>query len=301
MKPEEQVRFDRLYAENLQALRLQGLRRKTVDAYSRALRCVAEFFDRCPDDLEPNELKCYFSALLEHYSWSTIKVNLCGLQFFHRHVLEREMEWIKIIRPPNVRKLPDVPTREEVQRIINSVRRLRYRVFLLVVYSMGLRISEGLELEVGDIDGVQRRVHIRDAKGGKDRYVPLPEVSLLGLRRYWSTHRNPRLLFPSPVSRKFLVQPASRPMDCSGVQAAFKAARITCGISKHLTVHSLRHAYATHLLELGMDLRAIQGLLGHSHASTTARYAHISERVRRQSSNQTDALLGSFQLRWEEG
>jgi len=108
MDPSEQERFERLCATNVQAMKLHGLRCKTIDSYSRTLRRVAGHFDRCPDDLSPAELKGYFAALLEQYSWSTIKVDLCSLQFFHRYVLDREMEWIKIIRPPRVRSLPDV-------------------------------------------------------------------------------------------------------------------------------------------------------------------------------------------------
>jgi integrase len=164
------------------------------------------------------------------------------------------MEWIKIIRPPRVRTLPDIPTREEVQLLINTVHKLRYRIFLLVVYSLGLRITEGLALEVADIDGSQRRMHIRDGKGGKDRYVPLPALTLQALRRFWSSHRHPRLLFPSPAGHQIIVRIASAPMHASGVQAALRAARLDCGIQKRLTVHSLRHAYATHLLERGMAL-----------------------------------------------
>jgi site-specific recombinase XerD len=261
---------------------------------------VAGHFDRCPDDLSPDDLKGYFTALLEQYSWSTIKVDLCSLQFFHRYVLDREMEWIKIIRPPRVRSLPDVPTREEVHRLINTVRKLRYRIFLLVVYSLGLRIGEGLALEVADIDGSQRRVHIRDGKGGKDRYVPMPALTLQAMRRFWTTHRHPRLLFPSPAGSQFIVRIASAPMDASGVQAALRAARLECGIQKRLTVHSLRHAYATHLLEQGMDLRLIQSLLGHSHSNTTARYAHITKVVRDHTGDRIETLLSGFQLRWVE-
>jgi site-specific recombinase XerD len=301
MDPAEQARFDRLLDAMTRAMRLHGLRDKTVDSYRRTLYRVAGHFCRCPDNLQPDELKAYFAALLEQYSWSTIKVDLSSLQFFHRYVLEREMEWIKIIRPPRVRTLPDVPTREEVQLLINTVRKLRYRVFLLVVYSLGLRISEGLALEVADIDGSQRRVHIRDGKGGKDRYVPLPALTLQTLRRFWSRHRHPRLLFPSPAGSAFIVRIASAPMDASGVQAALKAARLECGIEKRLTVHSLRHAYATHLLEQGMDLRLIQSLLGHSHSNTTARYAHITQVVQQTSSDRIEMLLHGFQLRWEEG
>ena len=300
MNPTEQERFDRLFDANVKAMRLHGLRSKTIDSYSRTLRRVAGHFDRCPDDLSPDDLKEYFAALLEQYSWSTIKVDLCGLQFFHRYVLDREMEWIKIIRPPRVHTLPDVPTREEVHRLINTVRKLRYRIFLLVVYSLGLRIGEGLALEVADIDGSQRRVHIRDGKGGKDRYVPIPVLTLQAMRRFWTTHRHPRLLFPSPAGSQFVVRIASAPMDASGVQAALRAARLECGIEKRLTVHSLRHAYATHLLEQGMDLRLIQSLLGHSHSNTTARYAHITQVVRDHTGDRIETLLNGFQLRWAE-
>lgn len=127
--------------------------------------------------------------MVESYSWSSIKVDLWGLVFFYQYVLGRPLEWIKIVKPPQVQSLPDIPTRQEVQRLINSVRRLRYRVFFLTVYSLGLRLGEGLDLEVGDMDGQLRRVHIRQAKGGKDRYVPLPELTLQNLRRFWATHQ----------------------------------------------------------------------------------------------------------------
>jgi len=163
-----------------------------------------------------------------------------------------------------------------------------------------VRISEGLALEVADIDGRQLRVHIRDGKGGKDRYVPMPVLTLQALRRFWTSHRHPRLLFPSPAGSRFIVRIASAPMDASGVQADLKAARLECGIEKRLTVHSLRHAYATHLLEQGMDLRLIQSLLGHSHSNTTARYAHITKVVRDHIADRIETLLSGFQLRWEE-
>lgn len=300
MNTEEQARFDRLYAEHLQALRLQGKRGKTVDCYARAVRRIAGYFDRCPDDLSVNEHKGYFSALLENYSWSSLKVDLWGLVFFYRHVLGRPLEWIQIVKPPQVQSLPDIPTRQEVQQLINGVRRLRYRVFFLVVYSLGLRLGEALDLEVGDIDGQLRRVHVRHGKGGKDRYGPLPELTLRSLRRFWTTHRHQRLLFPNPSGGAQTVRAARGPMDRSGVQAALKAARIECGIHKHLTVHTLRHAYATHLLELGVDLRGIQVLLGHSRPETTARYAHLTEVNRDQAKQRIEQLLGGFQLRWEE-
>ena len=300
MNPSEQERFSLLYIKAIEAMKLHGLRKKTIDSYCLTLRRVASFFGRCPDNLTPEEFKAYFTSLTNRYSWSTVKVDLSSLQFFHRYVLDRELEWIKIIRPPRVHRLPVIATREEVHLLINTVRKLRYRVFFIVVYSLGLRISEGLDLEVTDIDGPQKRVHIRDGKGGRDRYVPLPEMTYGIMRRFWTSHRHPRLLFPSPQGSQFVGTIATSPMDASGVQAAFKAARLDCRIEKRLTVHSLRHAYATHLLEQGMDLRLIQSLLGHSNSNTTARYAQITGIVRGPMSDRIERLLHGFELRWEE-
>ena len=300
MDHHEQERFDRLYHQHLQALKLQGKRGKTVDCYARSVRRIAGFFDRCPDNLSPDDLKRYFTWMLESYSWSSIKVDLWGLSFFHRHVLGRSMDWIGIIKPPQSRSLPDIPTREEVKRLIQGVYRLRYRVFFFAVYSMGLRLGEGLDLQVGDIDAAQHRVHIRQGKGGKDRYVPLPDQTLLHLRRYWSSHRNPRWLFPNVGGGAASARVARGPMDRGGVQAAMGAARISCGIHKHLTVHSLRHAYATHLLELGVDLRSIQAVLGHQRPETTARYAHLTEVNRQQAQDRINELVSHLTLRWED-
>ena len=300
MNQHEQERFDGLYFKHLQALKLQGKREKTIDGYARALRRIAGYFDCCPDSLEPDQLKTYFAWMVENYTWSSVKVDLWGLSFFYRHVLCRKMEWIEIVNPPKARSLPDVPTREEVQRLINGVYRLRYRVFFFVIYSMGLRLGEGLGMEIGDIDSDQRRVHVRQGKGGKDRYVPLPDPTLQHLRRFWRTHRHPRLLFPNASGNEASARTASSPMDRGGVQAAIQAARKDCGIHKHLTVHSLRHAYATHLLELGVDLRSIQVVLGHQKPETTARYAHLTEVNRQQAKERIEELMAGFPLRWED-
>lgn len=293
----EQARFNPLYEAMLQALKLQGKRPKTIEAYSRAVRRVAGFFDRCPDTLGAAELKTCFASLLETRSWSTIKLDRNGLQFFYRHVLEKQWEWVDIIKPPQARALPDILTREETFRLINTVHKLRYRVFFLTVYSMGLRLGEGLQLQVGDMDGQRHRVHIRAAKGGKDRYVPLPDLTLQSLRRFWTTHRHPRLLFPNPVGGRF----AATAMDRGGVQAAMKAAVADCGIRRKISVHSLRHGYATHLLEIGVDLREIQVILGHVRPETTARYAQLTEVTRSRAKTQLARLLRPFKPRWEDG
>ena len=300
MDPSELERFGSLHAEMIQAMKLHGLRPKTIESYTCSLRRVAGFLNRCPDNLSRAELKEFFSSMIKQYSWSTVKVNLSAIQFFYRYVLDREMEWVKIVRPPRTYRIPEIPTREEARQIINTVRKLRYRVFFVFVYSLGLRISEGLGVEVTDIRYAEKRVLIRDGKGGVDRYVPLPEMTYQILRRFWPTHHHPRLLFPSPQVSTYPGRLASKPMDTSGVQAAFRAARLECGIERHITVHSLRHAYTTHLMELGMEMRLVQGSLGHKSISTTARYAHITKVLREQNTDRTESLLAGFVLRWED-
>ena len=289
-----------LYQQMQQALTLQGKRPKTIEAYSRAVRRVADHVDRCPDNLTADELKGYFASRVKSHSWSTVKLDRKGIQFFYRHVLNKPWDWVKIVKPPQVRSLPDILTRKETFKVINITRKLRYRVFFLTVYSMGLRLGEGLQMEVGDIDGTRHRVHVRNAKGGKDRYVPLPKVTLDVLRRYWTTHRHPQLLFPNPTGGAQRIRSAAGPMDRGGVQVAMKAAVADCGIQRKITLHSLRHGYTTHLLELGVDLREIQTILGHARPETTARYAHLTDVTSANATKQLQKMLHSFSIRWED-
>lgn len=300
MDSTEQKRFRPLYEKMQQCLVLQGLRPKTVDAYTRAIRRVTRYFDRCPDQLSVDDLRDYFADLVKSHSWSTVKLDRCGLQFFYRHVLNKQWDWVRIVKPPEVRSLPDILTRDETFKLINSTRKLRYRVFFLTTYSMGLRLGEALKLEVGDFDRSRRRLHIRAAKGGKDRLVPVPKVTLQALRRFWKTHRNPRLLFPSWVGTSSRIQRAERPMDRGGVQAAIKAAVADYGIQRRISMHSLRHSYATHLLELGVDLREIQSILGHARPETTARYAQLTNVTSTNAVEMLRLMFSSFSLSWAD-
>lgn len=301
MNSKEQARFNKLYQQHLTELKLQGLASKTIDAYSRAVRRITEHFDRCPDQLTQAQLKTFFSSLVDSHSWSTVKLDRNGLQFFYRHVLDKQWEWVKIFKPPQVRSLPDILTQEETWRLINITRKLRYRVFFLTVYSMGLRLGEGLQLKVGDIDSSRHRVHVRLGKGKKDRYVPLPKVTLQALRGYWKTHQHPRLLFPNRNGGSSRIQRAKSFMDRGGVQLAIKAAVRDCGIERKISTHSLRHSYATHLLESGVDLREIQRILGHADPQTTVRYAHLTEVTQNNAVQHIEQMMQAFTLRWEDG
>jgi integrase/recombinase XerD len=300
MNATEQARFTPLYESMQRALTLQGKAKATKDAYSRAVRRTAAHFDRCPDDLSAEELRAYFADLLETHSWSTIKLDRCGLQFFYRHVLDRPWDWVDIVKPPRVSRLPDVLTREQTMRLLEAVYKLRYRVFFVTLYSTGLRLAEGLALEVGDIDGQRMRIHVRGGKGNKDRYVPITEALLGMLRKWWKTHENPRLLFPNPNGGVPRMREADTAMHAGGVQAAMRAAVADCAIRLRITVHSLRHLFSTHMLELGVDLRELQGILGHVSPATTARYAHLTDVTSARARERQGRLLESFVLRWSD-
>jgi site-specific recombinase XerD len=245
-------------------------------------------------------LRTYFAKLLETHSWSTIKLDRCGLQFFYRHVLKKPWDWTEIVKPPRPRRLPDILTREETLRLLATVRKLRYRVFFVTLYSTGLRLSEGLRLEVGDIDRHRMRIHVRGGKGNKDRYVPITEPLLRMQRKWWKTHEHPRLLFPNPSGGAQRMRKAETPMHAGGVQAAMRAAVADCGIHLRISVHSLRHLFSTHMLELGVDLRELQSILGHVNPATTARYTHLTDVTSAQARERQGQLLESFVLRWED-
>ena len=230
MKAEEQIRFDNLYRCHLRALKLQGLSDKTIDVYARAVRRVAHYYDCCPDQLTTEQLEVYFAGLVGSHSWSTVKVDRNGLQFFWRHILKRDWQWVEMIKAPSIQSLPDILTLAEVEQLIGATRKLRYRVFLLATYSMGLRLGETLALQVGDIDGQRKQVHIRRGKGHKDRLVPLPDLTHQALRALWCKHRNPHWLFPNAVGSPERIRAAATPMDRGGTQAAMKAVVTQCGI-----------------------------------------------------------------------
>jgi integrase/recombinase XerD len=232
MNPSEQSRFDELYQRHLRLLKLQGKSAKTIDVYARAVRRLTGHFDCCPDQLTPEQLEVYFGELVESHSWSTVKVDRNGLQFFWKHVLKLDWQWVNIIKPPKIHTLPDILTLTEIEQLIGATRKLRYRVFLLATYSMGLRLGETLALQVGDIDAERKLVHIRRGKGHKDRLVPLPDLTYQALRTLWSKHQHPFLLFPKATGSIETIRQASTHMDRGGAQVAMKTVVKECGIKK---------------------------------------------------------------------
>jgi site-specific recombinase XerD len=297
MNTSQQKRFDSLHRKHLSALRRQGKAAKTIDVYGRALRRITEYWDRCPDTLTVSQLETYFNDLVQTHSWSTVKVDRNGLQFFYQHVLKKDWQWVDIVKPPQRTTLPDILTQGEIERLINGTRELRYQTFILAAYSMGLRLSEVLQLQIKDIDSSRSQVHIRQSKGNKDRFVLLPTLTLQALRRYWASHRNPKWLFPAGQSAAERASATDR-QPGSSQQQAFKAILLSCGIRKAATPHTLRHCYGAHLVEAGINLRAIQHQMGHESPKTTALYTQLTEQTQHDTGLRINALVNRLHIQW---
>jgi len=241
MTPLIEATFKRDLHTHCQHLKLKGLRPKTIEAYTRAIERIGAYFGYQLSDLTEAQLLDYFAKLLDSHSWSTVKLDLYGLKFFYQHVLKKPWMKVDLIKPPKATRLRDIVTPQEAGLIFQTTHKLSYRVFFFTLYSLGLRLGEGLNLQVGDIDAHRRRVHIRNAKGNKDRFVPLPDLTYDLLRRFWAVHRNPTLLFPNRKSGLKGSQAATTPLDRGGVQGVMKTVVKACGIKKtsHHTVYGI--------------------------------------------------------------
>ncbi len=251
MTPSNESIFKPNYATLLQHLKLKGFRPKTIEAYSRGVRRIAEYFEHDINDLSEQQLLDYFTALLKTHSWSAVKLDLYGLKFYYKHVLNKPWVHVDLVKPPRSKRLPDIVTVDEAARLFMATKKLSYRVFYFVIYSLGLRLSEGLNLKVGDIDVQRKRVHIRAAKGDKDRFVPLPDTTLSVLRRFWSVHRNPVLLFPNRKGGLKGSATATTPLDRGGVQVTLSKVTSDCGIKKRFPRTAFGTATPPTCLKLG--------------------------------------------------
>jgi site-specific recombinase XerD len=274
----------------IEDMQLRGFAVRTQEAYLNAVRQLAKHYHKSPDQIDEEELRQYFLFLKneKHAARATCTIALCGIKFFFERTLGRDWKTFEFLRPPKEKRLPVVLSRAEVRSILAHVHRRQYQVCLTTIYACGLRLLEGVQLQVKEIDGERQLLHIDQGKGGKDRCIPLPSACLKMLRLHWLTHRNPLWMFPSPVGDN------QQPMSESGMQRAFRAALQASGIHKHATVHTLRHSYATHLLEAGVNLRIIQSYLGHASPTTTALYTHLTSPTEVQTRHTIDEMLTSL-------
>lgn len=234
MKHEFPQPFAQNYERLLKRLKLRGMQPKTIEAYSHGVRRAGEHFGYRIDDLSKDQLTDYFAEILEQLSWSTLKHDLYGLKFYYAYVLDKPWPGAELTKAPRVSRLPDIVTVGQMQQIVDATRVLSYRVFFFTLYSMGLRLGEGLRLQVGDLDAERMRVHVRDAKGNRDRLVPLPAQTLAVLREFWKVHRNPALLFPSRQKGLEGAPNATTHMDRGGVQQALRQVTGQIGLKKEL-------------------------------------------------------------------
>lgn len=277
----------------LEDLQLRGMSERTQEMYLRAVKKLAEHFKRSPDKITDEQLRDYFLYLKNEkkYSRTASTIALCGIKFFYNHTVKKEWPTLKFVRAQREKKLPVILSGAEVRRILSNVRLMRYRVCLTVIYSCGLRLLEGTRLQIADIDSSRNLIHVRCGKRAKDRYVPLPDRTLDLLRKQWATHHNPVLIFPVPGRGGIGMPKATEPMPKSSLQIAFKNALRESGINKRASVRTLRHSYATHLLEAGIDLRLIQAYLGHNSPTTTVIYTHLTEKTKAKAADTINRLM----------
>jgi site-specific recombinase XerD len=254
----------------LEDLQLRGLAPKTQQCYVAAVHQLAQHYQRPPDQLSEAELRQYWLFLLTdtQVAESTFRIHLYGIRFFYERTLKRPWPIFDLVRPRKSQKLPVVLSPQEVRHLLALVKNLKAQMCLRLIDACGLRLREGTQLQVLDIDPQRMVVRVRQGKGGKDRCVPRAPRVLELLRAYWQRQRPRPWVFPA--------RQRSAPLSPTSLQKTFKAVVRQSGIGKDASVHTLRHAYATHLLERGVSLRVIQELLGHKSLTTPARYTHLT-------------------------
>jgi len=249
---------------------VRGFAERTRAAYLAQVRGLAKYYHRGPDRLTEEEVQAYVVYLLKerHWAWSSCNQAVSAFRFFYHHTLKRKGVEFVVPMARQPQKIPEVPSREEIARIIDGTANIRDRVMLELAYGGGLRVSEIASLRVRDIDSEQKCIWVRGGKGGKDRSTLLSEQLLEELRHYWYSFRPAEWLFPRRGGRA--------PIDPSTIQKMWTQAKRRAGVTKQCGIHSLRHAFATHLLEAGTDMVTVQRLMGHGSIQTTLRYLHLA-------------------------
>jgi len=260
----------KLRDQMLMDLQLSGAKPRTQETYLREVENLAKYFNRSPAELGEAELKKYMLYMINerHLSEGTFRFYVAGLKFFYRTTLKREWPVEKIRHPRSKRQLPIVLDLTEVASLFSVTRNIKHKAMLMITYSSGLRVSETARLKLTDIDSKRMTVRVSDGKGGKDRYSILSETALEHLRRYWKKYHPTEWLFAGSKGKDHI--------SLSTIQQVFKQAKKRAGITKPVSVHTLRHSFATHLIEAGTSLHHVQMLLGHRSPTTTTVYLHVS-------------------------
>ena len=264
-------------------LSIQNYSERTIKSYVGSISLFARHYNRCPSDISEDEIKDYIAKLKsEGRSWSTVNLFISALNKLFIDTLDDVRKIERVCRPKTEKKLPCVLSQEEVIAILNATKNLKHKTLLMTIYSGGLRVGEACHLKIGDIDSARMRIVVRNGKGHKDREVTLSELLLIGLRNYYKAYRPQSFLFPG--------QDKSKPYSQSSARAILKKALHRAGVAKKASPHTLRHSYATHMMDKGIDIRFVQALLGHKSIKTTLHYCHLSKQAMASISSPLDDL-----------
>ncbi len=274
----------------IEDLQLAGYSPSTTESYSSSVVKLSKHFNRSPDQLSEEEIRQFFIHLKEerHLSDSSFKQYVTGIKFFYEKTLNQEWNLFDLVRPGKSRKLPFALSHEEVKKLLSMVRAEDCRMALTLIYSCGLRLGECLGLHISNIDRNRKMLRVVHSKGNRDRYIPLADRVIELLGEYWKRYHPETYLFPSTRNPKL-------PMHESRLQKVFKAMVQQSKTShQQATIHTLRHSYATHLLENGLDLKNLRDLLGHKSISTTLRYTHMTHQKRLDLSETVNQLMADL-------
>ena len=251
---------------------VRGLAYRTRGAYLESVTKLAKFYSRAPDEISEEEVQRYLLHLVQErrLAHSSCNVMCSALQFFYRVTLKRQEAEFCLPRPKVPSRLPEILSREEIAKLLDLTTNVKHRALLMTTYAGGLRVSEVCQLRITDIDSQRMTIRIEQGKGAKDRYTMLSPRLLTELRRYWLANRPAHWLFPG-------ARAAAEPLAVQTAQRIYRAAKDRAGITKDCGIHGLRHAFATHLLEAGVNVHRIQRLMGHGSLNTTARYFHLAQ------------------------
>lgn len=274
---------------------MKGYAQRSIDSYVKSVRQLQRFCNKPLSQIKASDLRDYWLTCKRDYGWSeaTLRISYSGIKHFFSLTLARRWKVFDQVRFRRQQSLPTVLSIREVRSIIYSLPTLQSKVFYLTLYSLGLRLRECITLGPGDIDSGRMMVHIRNGKGAKDRVLPLPGITLKGLRAYYKTHRNPEWIFPALGHNNGKdAKSAKQPVSSSGVQGALKATVKKLGIRKPVHPHVFRHSYATPLIEANVPILHVQKLMGHRDIKSTMIYLHVTTPAESHSREVICAVIG---------
>ena len=275
-------------------LKLAGYSKRTIESYLYSVSRLAQYFDKSPESISNEELRQYLLYHKNKYASNTTTMALCAIKHLFEKTLNRSMPVFNLTRQKKKNKLPSVLSKDEVRYFLSRVKLLRYQALFTIIYCCGLRLNEALNLKVNHIDSQRMTLKVENGKGGIDRYVPLPQCGLNILRKHYITHKNPVFIFPKCGQGQKAESSAKEHLRKGTVWDVFKKVVTECKFNKEIHPHTLRHSYATHLLEDGVDIRIISEYLGHKSLEATLIYTHLTPLLKENVYDKINKLMNAL-------